>query len=100
MFVKKSRYDSMERRAEYAEARLRQTIREHNALVEKWNALVRRVNELGGESFLRGKHQESATLAAEDLQRLIQLCHPDKHNGKLMATEMTAKLLKMREILA
>ena len=32
----------------------------------------------------------------EDLKRLIVLCHPDKHDGKQMAVEMTDKLLKMR----
>lgn len=30
------------------------------------------------------------------LKRLLHLCHPDKHGGSKMATEVTAKLLKMR----
>jgi hypothetical protein len=34
---------------------------------------------------------------AEDIKRLLQLCHPDKHDGKAIATEMTQKLLKLKE---
>ena len=33
----------------------------------------------------------------DDLRRLIQLCHPDKHDGKQMAQDMTAKLQAMRK---
>lgn len=33
----------------------------------------------------------------EDLNRLIRLCHPDKHNGRTVATDMTKMLLGMRE---
>jgi len=36
-------------------------------------------------------------LSAEDIKRLLMLCHPDKHGGKPMATEMTAKLLQLRK---
>ena len=30
------------------------------------------------------------------LDRAIRLCHPDKHGGSKMATEVTQQLLKMR----
>lgn len=36
------------------------------------------------------------TLSLEDLQKLLSLCHPDKHGGKMSATHMTAKLLQLR----
>lgn len=33
----------------------------------------------------------------DDLRRLLQLCHPDKHNGKQMAIDMTIKIQKLRK---
>lgn len=36
-------------------------------------------------------------LSTDDIKRLLMLCHPDKHDGKPMATEMTAKLLQLRK---
>ena len=33
----------------------------------------------------------------ERLRGLIQLCHPDKHNGSETATEVTAWLLSIRK---
>lgn len=32
-----------------------------------------------------------------ELKRLISLCHPDKHDGKQSAVEMTQKLIAMRK---
>jgi hypothetical protein len=97
----------MEARASYAEGRVRHLVREHNQLVDKWNGLLRkwndlveRINQLGGESFLQGATEKHVQFTADELQRLIQLCHPDKHDGKQMATEMTAKLLKMKQSIA
>lgn len=78
MFVRQSKYDS---------------------LANKWSALVRRINDLGGETFLsRGEAQnKQSQFSADEVQRLLMLCHPDKHDGKQMATDMTAKLLKLKE---
>lgn len=70
------------------------------ALIElrgKWDTLVDRVNVKGGEDFLdRGVLPENL-LSQEDVRKLLQLVHPDKHDGKQMAVEMTQKLLKMKE---
>lgn len=30
------------------------------------------------------------------IQKLIMLCHPDKHNGSKLAVEVTQKLLELR----
>ncbi len=65
------------------------------ALLAQWNALVRRINDLGGEQFL--KAPKPAQFTKEEIQKLILLCHPDKHDGKPMANEMTAKLLAMKD---
>lgn len=65
----------------------------------KWNQLVERINKLGGESFLqKGEAQLKATqFSQDDIRRLLQLCHPDKHGGSSLAVEMTQKLLKARK---
>jgi hypothetical protein len=98
MFVTKSRYDQMAQLAANAQAMLAHATRLNNKHVEKLDALVTRINKLGGETFLRrGEAQQaSAIFTADDVQRLILLCHPDRHDGKPMATEMTAKLLALK----
>jgi len=99
MFVRESKYQDMRIRALTAEMRYEHAVDAYNKLSRKWGKLVDRVNALGGEQFLlRGEaKQNQSQFAAEDVQRLLQLCHPDKHDGKPMATEMTAKLLKLKE---
>ncbi len=68
-------------------------------VLKKHNRLIDLINSKGGEVFLNnavmpGKVQPQ--LSAEDIKRLIQLCHPDKHDGKDAAVEMTRKLLSLR----
>jgi len=92
MFVTRSRFKEAEARAEYAEGRLRAQIQKYNRLVDEWNSLAHRFNALKASS-----KKQSGPFNVEDIQRLIQLCHPDKHSGKSMATEMTAKLIRMKE---
>lgn len=64
----------------------------------EWNKLVRRINALGGEEFLnRGQARvENSTFGKDDIRRLLQLCHPDKHGGSELAQRMTAKLLEAK----
>ena len=99
MFVRQSKYDSLANQYFSLIRSNAQLNCDYGSLANKWSTLVRRINDLGGETFLlRGeaKHKQ-AQIAAEDVQRLLMLCHPDKHDGKQMATEMTAKLLKLKE---
>lgn len=71
---------------------------QHQMLQAKWNALVTCINAKGGQEFLdKGKIPTSPALSDDDIARLLQLCHPDKHNGKKMAHDMTAKLLALRK---
>ena len=69
------------------------------AIQAKWNVLIRRINEKGGEDFLDNatlKPKQQAQFTPDELTKLILLCHPDKHDGKTMATEMTQKLLALK----
>lgn len=98
MFVSSSTHEKALSRLYRAKAELDHAVQMYNRLNDKWNALVRRINKLGGEEFLSGGERKTpAQFSADDLQRLIQLCHPDKHDGKPLATEMTQKLLKMKD---
>lgn len=44
---------------------------------------------------LAGK-QSNTQFTPQELDRLIRLCHPDKHNNKQSSVEMTQKLLALR----
>jgi ABC-type multidrug transport system ATPase subunit len=67
-----------------------------NSLRREWNSLVDRVNKLGGEQLFEQSSQ-STQFTDQELKRLIQLCHPDKHKNSQLAVEMTQKLNKMRK---
>lgn len=65
-----------------------------NDLAHRWNNLVNRINRAGGESiFDRDKSQ----LSESDIKRILQLCHPDRHNNSDLSVEITQKLLKLRD---
>lgn len=91
MFVLESTYKKLQER-------YRTLDRFNDDLLERWNQVVRKINAKGGDAFL-----ENGSLAApnpfsqEDIRRLISLCHPDKHDGKQIAVEMTQKLLSLKE---
>lgn len=93
MFVRQSKYDTALRQVTIAELRL-------SALQDQWNSLICRINKKGGEPFLRKATLTPAIPLNEgEIVKLIQLCHPDKHDGKPMATEMTQKLLELKNMI-
>lgn len=40
---------------------------------------------------------ENTILTKSDLNKLLQLCHPDKHDNSNISNEMTKKLLKIKQ---
>jgi predicted nuclease with TOPRIM domain len=85
---KRLNVDYMTVRAMYASLR-----DEHDGLIGRWNSLVDKVNAQGGLATLAvGTPQ----FTQEEIRRLIMLCHPDKHDGKQSAVEITQKLLRLR----
>lgn len=74
---------------------------EYDRVSEKHNRLVARVNAKGGESFLKlakiHPPPQPNPFTQEEIQKMLMLCHPDKHDGKQMAVEITQKLIKMRK---
>jgi hypothetical protein len=65
-------------------------LKRYDELAGKWNSLVRQVNIFGLGNGT------SPQFTSDDIDRLIRLCHPDRHGGKQVAVEMTQKLLAMR----
>ena len=79
---------------------------EHESLRAQWNAMVIRINQLGGSYLLRtGKvlHgasvpvQDATPFTADELRKLVKVCHPDKHGGDATMESITKKLLAMRK---
>ena len=68
---------------------------EYAILLKQWNELIDRINAKGGEVFLQGSQSEQFT--KQEVNQLIFLLHPDKHDGSKVAGELTAKLLTMRK---
>lgn len=101
MIVRQSTLDAMERRAITAERNSNLYQLEYFKLKNQWNELVSIVNAKGGVDFLRNGalKEPQPQFSAEELNKLIMLCHPDKHNGKSMATELTQKLLDLKRTL-
>ena len=78
MFVTRKKYNDLELR--------------YYELSSEWNLLIHKINEMGGQDFLNG----GAQFDQSEIKKLITLCHPDKHSGKAVATEMTQRLLELR----
>lgn len=87
MFVRRSTHDAL--KMDHLVLQMK-----FDKLLAEWNELVGRLNAKGGERFLSG--EGAPKLSREDISRLLQLCHPDKHDGKPQAVEMTQKLLRLR----
>lgn len=71
----------------------------HAQLQKEWNNLVDRINAKGGETFLKHGtvHSAPQQFGDEDLRRLIQLCHPDKHANSELSQRMTTLLTGLRK---
>ena len=72
---------------------------EFTQILDMYNKLVRRINAKGGESFLNSNPQKPKAVnpfSQDEIDTLIRLCHPDKHNNKDSAKVITQKLLTMR----
>lgn len=103
MIVRQSTYDKARRQRDEAESSLFVLQLKYSALADKyteliaeWNALVKKINARGGQEFLEGNVESKPQFTEEEIKKLLQLCHPDKHGGKQMAVDMTTKLLQLR----
>lgn len=91
MFVLRAKYNSLARDC----LRLQRIADE---LATKWSNIVDVINAKGGQNFLdNAVLNPKPQFSQEEIRRLILLCHPDKHEGKQIAVEMTQKLLQLKE---
>jgi hypothetical protein len=96
MFVKVSEYRAA---VDFA----KEAVKLYKDLLVDWNDLVDRLNARCGKHGV-DKFVANAVMPEDvpsqftqaEIQKLILLCHPDKHDGKQMAVELTQKLLKLR----
>ena len=87
MFVSAKKYEYERKlRMEYQQR--------YSELVKEWNRVVGEINARGG--WCAVMEAPPRQLDKADIQKLLSLCHPDKHGGKEIAQEMTVKLLKLR----
>lgn len=76
--------------------------RRHAADIHDWNNLVAWVKSVGGVKYVTSvmtgqTPQSNLNFSDKDLQKILMLIHPDKHGGKQMAVDMTAKVLELRK---
>lgn len=79
-----------------AQSQTQQMISKYRRLLRDWNNLVDRVNAIGGERALSGS-ANALNMGEDDIKRLLQLCHPDRHRNSDLSVEMTQKLLQLRD---
>jgi hypothetical protein len=96
MFVRQSTHDRVVRDKIFERSQKESYRDMYLTLVLKWNHLVDKVNQAGGEKALMNQQSNPTQFSQEDIRRLLQLCHPDKHDGKQSAVEMTQKLNRMK----
>jgi hypothetical protein len=99
MFVRGSTYERLHVQHMMLQAKFNRLLAEHNAIVHE-------INRKGGREFLDkariiGVNDiMNGVLNANDIKRLLMLCHPDRHDGKQSAVEMTQRLLLIRKALS
>ncbi len=67
-------------------------------IIELKSAIVDMKNHLY-EMYKKVDSQKAQqkTFTDEELRKLVQLCHPDRHNGSKTSVEMTQLINKLRE---
>ncbi len=67
-------------------------------IIELKSALNAMKNHLHEKSKkVDNEKSQQKTFTDEELRKLVQLCHPDRHNGSKTSVEMTQLLNKLRE---
>lgn len=94
MFALKSTVTRLERELRASIISADAWMRRYHKLLNEWNTLVGRLNAQGGAAIFDDPRRE---LSSDDIDRLVRLCHPDRHGGSIASNDMTAKLLDIRK---
>lgn len=77
---------------------LKEDLYSHKRLIKKQQDIIELYeSELRTLERNQLKQNSTGQFTDSEIKSLISLCHPDKHNGKASATNITQKLLKMRK---
>lgn len=95
MFIRSKTFDNLNMDCMKLRTRVVIAENKYQRLLREWNGLVDKINESGGSEFLEGGIVKNEFSKGE-IKTLLSLCHPDKHNGKKSATDITVKLLALR----
>jgi predicted XRE-type DNA-binding protein len=99
MFVLASKYARLQKNLDDARDRFIQLNARHVALIKHFEDLTKAFDRLRSQSTIMSHaldHMAKPQFTQAELRTLIQLCHPDKHNGKQSAVAITQKLLQLR----
>lgn len=93
--ITKDEHKELERKSRMLELAISQIVElnKRNEYLDKRVIYLR--NELEWEKFR--KPQPTSQFSQEQIDKLIRLCHPDKHYNSKNATEITQLLLSMRK---
>ena len=92
MFVSKAKYQAMVEKFEHAA----DIAIELDRLLDAEKADHMHSLRLAKRALDRMEAAKTKQFTPAEVTRLIILCHPDRHGGKQMAVELTAKLLKLK----
>lgn len=97
IFVSRAKYMSALSQSATWQAMFTQERQKHNETIKEWNELIGWLNRFGGRKAIDIRlNSQPPQLSKDDIRKLIQLVHPDKHQGKPLAVEMTARLLAIK----
>jgi len=89
MFVLKSKYDLVNQELSESVSFLRKAL----VLINEKNREILRLTTKVSDLELK---KETSAFTQEEIQAMIRLCHPDKHNNSDTANNITKKLLSVR----
>lgn len=102
MIVLQSTFDKVRQQRDHEKSVAIHWQIKHSELQSRWNKVVEQINAKGGEDFLKfGTLNNDAPKTVhqftdDELRSLIQLVHPDKHDGKESAVRLTQKINDLR----
>lgn len=94
MFVSKARFKDTERVAKEWAAVAGMYKRQYEQASQMYLVMNKAFTEL--QHLYATTRKGQPAFNEDEMRKLLALCHPDKHDGKPMAVEMTQKLLAMR----
>lgn len=81
----------------YAAEQNREKRKAQRELIVAYTEILRLQQQVNGKPTPRSKVIRDRILTPDMIMNLIKLCHPDKHGGSHIATEVTQQLLDLKK---